>query len=391
MVAFTGRSSGAADQLRQQDGLYTLIERGADGDKFEVIDRIVRAEDGTNVTEFTNTLAKPEISIVTLTITEAGYGFTKDGKLDLENPAPAINRLAFALEMRRRLGGAPIALVSCDNIPNNGELLQSAVTNVFSTFDAEAMEWLQKNVSFVSTSIDRITPQTTAADIEEVEAQTTWHDYSVTVTEPFRDWILSGEFPAGRPAWEKAGAKFVTEIEPFEKRKLWLLNGAHSILAYTGISRGHSTVAEAIADDYCLNLVSAFWDDAVKHLPIVDLALGEYRSALLARFSNPRIAHQLRQIANDGATKLAVRIAPIAAAELAAGRDAAVEAESIGAWICFLRAGEFNDSQSESIRLALALASDTDSALISLLDPNLAKNAAFVNLVSQSTQITERS
>ncbi|MEY4321129.1 MAG: hypothetical protein RLZZ471_1070 [Actinomycetota bacterium] len=168
-----------------------------------------------------------------------------------------------------------------------------------------------------------------------------------------------------------------------------MLNGAHSILAYTGIARGHSTVAEAIADDYCLNLVEAFWDDAVKHLPTADLALEEYRSALLARFSNPRIAHQLRQIANDGATKLAVRIAPIAAAELAAGRDAAVEAEAIGAWISFLRAGEFNDSQSDAIRLALA--SETDSAVIALLDPNLAKNAAFVSLVSQSTQITERS
>ncbi|MEY4320989.1 MAG: hypothetical protein RLZZ471_930, partial [Actinomycetota bacterium] len=117
VVAFTGRSATAALQLSEQDGLYTLIERGPDGDKFEVIDRIVRAEDGMNVTEFTNTLAKPEISIVTLTITEAGYGFTKDGKLDLENPAPAINRLAFALDMRRRLVGAPIALVSCDNIP----------------------------------------------------------------------------------------------------------------------------------------------------------------------------------------------------------------------------------------------------------------------------------
>lgn len=389
VVAFTGRSAAAADQLREQDGLYTLIERGAEGDKFEVIDRIVRAEDGMNVTEFTNTLAKAEISIVTLTITEAGYGFTKDGKLDLENPAPAINRLAFALDMRRRFSGAPIALVSCDNIPNNGELLEAAVKNVFSTFDADAIEWLDNNVSFVSTSIDRITPQTTAVDIEEVEAQTSWQDNSVSVTEPFRDWILSGEFPAGRPAWEKAGAKFVTEIEPFEKRKLWLLNGSHSILAYTGIARGHTTVAEAIADEYCLDLVNNFWDDAVRHLPQADLALDDYRAALLGRFGNPRIAHQLRQIAIDGATKLAVRIAPIAAAELADCRDAAAEAETIGAWINFLRAGDFKDSQADAIRLALAAGSD--SALISLLDPNLAKNAAFVSLVNQTTQITERS
>jgi fructuronate reductase len=148
-------------------------------------------------------------------------------------------------------------------------------------------------------------------------------------------------------------------------------------------------VAEAIADDYCLNLVNTFCNDAIKHLPAADLALDDYRSALLARFSNPRIAHQLRQIAIDGATKLAVRIAPIAAAELAAGRDAAVEAQAIGAWINFIRAGEFKDSQAAAIRLALT--AESDSALIALLDPMLSKNANFVNLVNQSTQITERS
>jgi fructuronate reductase len=387
VVAFTGRSATASDQLREQDGLYTLIERGVDGDSFEVIDRIVRAEDGMNVTEFTNTLSKPEISIVTLTITEAGYGFTKDGKLDLESPAPAINRLAFALDMRRRLSGARVALVSCDNIPNNGDLLEAAVKNVFSTFDDGALDWLEQNVSFVSTSIDRITPQTTAVDIEEVETRTSWQDNSVTVTEPFRDWILSGEFPAGRPNWEKAGAKFVADIEPFEKRKLWLLNGAHSILAYSGILRGHQTVAEAIADKHCLNLVTQFWDDAVRHLPKADLALDDYRSALLARFSNPRIAHQLRQIAIDGATKLAVRIAPIALAELAEGRPAHAEAQALAAWIEFLRAGDFKDSQSEAIRLALA---DSDAALIALLDPQLSSHAEFVSLVNQSIAIKER-
>ena len=127
VVAFTGRTSIAAEQLTDQDGLYTIIERDSAGDKFEVITKIVRAEDGLDITKFTDTVTNPEIAIVTLTITEAGYGFTKDGKLDLDNPAPAINRLAFALDLRRRNSGAPIALVSCDNIPNNGELLRQAV------------------------------------------------------------------------------------------------------------------------------------------------------------------------------------------------------------------------------------------------------------------------
>ena len=385
VVAFTGRSATAAEQLSEQDGLYTLVERAAEGDKFSIIDKIVRAEDGMTVTELTNTIANADIAIVTLTITEAGYGFTKDGKLDANNPAPAINRLAFALEMRRKNGGAPIALVPCDNIPNNGDLLEQAIVNVFDGFGSEAQTWLAENVSFVSTSIDRITPKTTSADIFEVENQTGFQDNSVTVTEPFHDWILQGDFPAGRPRWENAGAKFVADIVPFEKRKLWLLNGAHSILAYAGILGGHQTVAEAIDDDYCIQLVNDFWNDAVQHLPIAELQLNEYRAALMTRFSNPRIAHQLRQISNDGATKLAVRIAPVALAELAAGRSAATEALAIGAWVAFLQKGEYQDSQQDAIRIALAQEFQV-KALVALLDQELSDSIEFVESVSQAVE-----
>ncbi|MFM6978360.1 MAG: mannitol dehydrogenase family protein [Micrococcales bacterium] len=372
VVAFTGRTPKIAEELIEQDGLYTLVERSAAGDEFEIIDRVVRAVDGNNATDFTKTMAKPEIAVVTITITEAGYGISDD------LPTPAISRLAFALEMRRRISGAPIALVSCDNIPNNGEVLKNAISDVFSTYDSDARIWLEKNVSFVSTSIDRITPKTTPEDYSEVSGQTGWDDNSVTVTEPFKDWVLCGEFPAGRPAWENAGAKFVTDIDAFEKRKLWLLNGAHSLLAYAGILRGHKTVAEAIGDSSCRGWVDEFWSDAVKHLPAKELDLDKYRKALIERFENPRIAHQLQQIAIDGATKLAVRIAPLAKAELASG--AKVEALILGSWIAFLRAGAYQDSQADAIRLNL----NSVAGLIGLLDTELAQNHEFVNQVTKA-------
>lgn len=386
VVAFTGRSPEVAQLLTDQDGLYTLIERSADSDKFEIVDRIVRAEDATNTTEFTQTLSNPEIALVTLTITEAGYGFTRDGKLDFENPAPVISRLAFALDMRRRSCATPIAIVPCDNIPKNGELLREAIANVFTNFGIEAQEWLENNVSFVSTSVDRITPQTKEEDFAEVKSKTNWLDNSVTVTEPFTDWILSGEFPLGRPEWENAGARFVDEILPFEKRKLWLLNGAHSILAYIGLARGHVTVAEAIADDYCLALVQDFWEHAVVHLPQADLQLTAYREALLERFANPRIAHQLRQIAIDGSTKLAVRIAPVALAELEAGRAASVEATTLRAWLGHIRAGDFKDSQTEAIRIALA---KSEADVISILEPKLCEYGDFIELITNKTTAIE--
>lgn len=365
VVAFTGRSSEAAEKLTEQDGLYNLVTRSADGDSYEVIDRIVRAEDINKFAELNSTISNPAIAVVTLTITEAGYS------------SPIIELIADALDARRTANAGPIALVPCDNMPNNGEVLRLAITKVFSD-----KEWLRKSVSFVSTSVDRITPKTTEADIV-----TGWEDNSVTVTEPFSSWILSGEFPAGRPAWENSGAKFVSEIEPFERRKLWLLNGAHSILAYTGIERGHSTVAEAIADEYCLDLVNDFWNDAVCHLPADGLDLHLYRQALLKRFSNPRIAHQLRQIAMDGATKLAVRIAPVALAELAAGRSAIAEAKAIAAWVGYLQANDFQDSRAEAVRLALA-APEPVSALIGLLDANLSGYGEFVEKVGSNAKTT---
>ena len=373
VVAFTGRSATIADQLTEQDGLYTLVERGAQGDKFEVMSRIVRSVDGNNINELEATIANPNIAVVTLTITEAGYGTTN-------NPTVVITRIANALNARHMSNGKPIALVPCDNIPNNGEFLRSVINNVFANFDEKAKSWLQQNVSFVSTSIDRITPKTTNSDIELVKTATGWEDNSVTVTEPFKDWILCGEFPAGRPQWENAGANFVTDIEIFERRKLWLLNGSHSLLAYAGIARGHQTVAEAIVDSECRARVEELWDAAARHLPQAELQIDSYRKALIERFENPRIAHQLRQIAIDGATKLAVRIAPGAKAELAAGRDAGAAAFTIAVWAEFLAKGEFIDSREQDIRTALEN-QDSKRALIRLLDPDLAKDDQFVGLV----------
>ncbi|BBE24309.1 hypothetical protein MN0502_31920 [Arthrobacter sp. MN05-02] len=159
-------------------------------------------------------------------------------------------------------------------------------------------------MSFVGTSVDRITPRTTAEDISEVSARTGLIDDAPVITEPFSSWILAGDFPAGRPAWETAGAVFVGDLEPFENRKLWLLNGAHSLLAYCGLARGHHTVAEALDDPLCAEAVEAFWDEAQHHLTLPALDIPAYRDALRERFRNARIAHRLEQIAADGTTKI---------------------------------------------------------------------------------------
>lgn len=383
IVAFTGRSPEAAEKLSEQDGLYTLITRDSIGDSYQIIDSIVRAEDGNDSEKFVEAIANSKTAIVTLTITEAGYGMDAAGHVDSVNPPPALHRLAVALETRRRANGLGIAIVSCDNMPSNGALLKIAMSDLFASFGQESVDWLNEKVSFVSTSIDRITPKTIDEDLELVKKATGWEDNSPVVTEPFSDWVLQGEFPLGRPQWERAGAKFVDEIEPFENRKLWLLNGSHSLMAYLGQLRGHETVAQAIADKFCRKQVETFWDEAQNHLTEAGLEIPSYRAALLDRYKNSRIAHRLAQIASDGATKLRVRIAPVAKAELLAGREPIGAAIAIAAWVGYVLKNEkVQDSQSQEITRALqGPSSGVEQRLVSVIDLQLANDQKFMSLV----------
>lgn len=406
--AFTGRSADAANTLAPQDGLFTLIERSADGDNMHVVSSIVDAVDGARFGAVASTIADPDVAVVTLTITEAGYNVNAQGKPDLEQasvasdiallkaqfdgahiepgavPRTALGRLVLGLEQRRRAGVGGIAIVSCDNLPGNGELTRVAVESLAAlTHGADLETYIDENVSFVTTSIDRITPKTTDADIAEVTAQTGWIDNAPVVTEPFRDWVLSGSFPGGRPEWERAGAQFVDDIDPFERRKLWLLNGAHSLLAYAGPLRGHTTVADAIADPVLHDTVTQFWDEASAHLP-AGLNLPSYREALLERFNNGRIQHFLAQIGQDGTQKLRVRTVPVLLAERAAGRDGAGAVQAIASWIAMGRDGRLPlDRTPLAPATSVSLEADV-VRLLTHLDPALVADPAILRDVTHA-------
>ena len=411
IAAFTGRSPQAAEEIAAQDGLYSLLERSVDGDSVTVIDAISEAVDGARVDRLVEHVAAPDTALVTLTVTEAGYALDADGRPDLANPAvaadvewlrrnldaaqfdlsdaprTALARLLAGVEARRRAGAGPLAIVSCDNLPENGELTRSALFELAELASATATrEHLAEHVTFVSTSIDRITPKTTPADVAAVAAATGWRDRSPVVTEPFHDWVLSGEFRAGRPAWEKAGARFVDDIDPFERRKLWLLNGSHTLLAYAGAARGHRTVAEAVGDPEVRSWVEQFWAEAVRHLPAEGLDLDAYRAALLDRFDNARIQHLLGQIGQDGTTKLRVRIAPVLRAERAAGRDGEASVRVLGAWVAAARDGRLPADRAGDA-LAAAASESGERAVVELLrlvDSELLEDASVVAAVARA-------
>jgi len=352
IAAFTGRRALVAEQLAPQGGVFTLVERGPAHDRFEHVGSIVEAHAASDAARLRQLVAAPSTALVTLTVTEAGYHLRADGELDLTDPEIAADlrelrsdrrgalrtplaRLLDALESRRLAGAGPIAIVPCDNLPDNGGRLAGALA----VMAAEAgLAGALAEASFVTTSVDRITPRTTDRDLAEIGAATGWHDEAPVVCEPFADWTLSGGFPLGRPAWETGGARVVDDVEAHARRKLLMLNGGHLALAFEGIRRGLGTVAEALADRDCRAALERFWDDAAR---VVDPALdtARYRFDLEQRFANGRIEHPLAQIAADTVTKLRLRIVPVIGAERTAGRDAAGALSVVSAWAACLRGG----------------------------------------------------
>ena len=304
IAAFTGRRAEAAEALAPQDGLFTLITRGVEGDTFEVIGSLAAVHAAADHQAYLDYLARHEIAIITITVTEAAYLRRPDGHLDADavaadvealskdDCAPVVTlpaRLTAGLLARQRSGAGPITVLSCDNLPENGAVTRQVVQDMVRIVDPDLLGWIEENVDFATSMVDRITPGTTDADREAVTEAQGYIDASPVPTEPFSEWVVSGGFPAGRPAWEDAGARVVDDVTPYEQRKLSLLNGSHSMLAYAGSIRGHETIDAAIADPDCRGWVETFWDEACRHLSLPEDDLTQYRRALLERFSNTRM------------------------------------------------------------------------------------------------------
>jgi len=404
IAAFTGRRPDAAIPLRNQDGLYHVLVRDAGGDRTELVTCLVGAHDGADAGTWRATLASPDVGVLTLTVTEAGYRRAADGGLDLDDPDVAADvarlragdphvttapgRIVSGLVARRAADAGPLAVVPCDNLVDNGPTVARVVTDFAAAVDRDLADWIASSVSFVSTTIDRITPATTDDDRAVVAELTGYADAAPVVTEPFSEWVLAGDFPAGRPDWERAGARLVTDVKPFEQRKLWLLNGAHSLLAYAAPARGHSTVAEAVADPVCRGWVEAWWDEATRHLPLDAADVARYRAELMERFANPRIRHALNQIAMDGSQKLPIRVVPVVARERANGLLPEGGIRALAGWIRHLREGTaVRDPRASELTAAVDTSLPTAVRQVLLaLDANLGEDVELVHAITETAR-----
>ncbi|SJN21618.1 D-mannonate oxidoreductase [Microbacterium esteraromaticum] len=319
-VSFTGRSVRTADQLTKADGVFTLIERSADGDRLERIESIVRAERGDDFHTWCSTLANPEIKVLTVTVTESGYA---------EGAIPP-DRIAGALIARAAVNAGPISIVSCDNLNGNGAALRRAVLRAA----GDQAKEVDKIASFVDTVVDRITPAATAEDIRCVRELSGFDDPSAVVAEPFAEWVLTDNFADARPAWEAVGARVVEDVTPYEQRKLWLLNAGHTFLAAAGRLRRYETIAEAYADPDLNAEVEALWAEQRRSIRLDDAEINDWLAALRVRLANPRIAHRLEQIAQGSSAKIAPRLLTVLRHQTEAGMTAGeAQLSALDTWV----------------------------------------------------------
>lgn len=336
------RSGNVRDQMRPQDGLYSLVEQSAVGSKVRVIgsvaDVLVAAEERDRLIV---ALANPATHIVSFTITEKGYCRAPDGAIDFDvaDDSSVYSYLAEAFRKRHDAGLPGLTLMSCDNLAGNGAQLKRLITQYLGRHAPDLVGWFKDKCACPSTMVDRIVPATTDADRTSIEALIGMRDDAMVVTEPFSQWVIEDNFAGPRPAWEQHGALMTSNVHAYEEAKLRLLNGAHSALAYVGLKHGHEFVHQAIADPELARLANTLMrNEAATSLePAPGQDLDAYADALIARFQNPALNHRLMQIAMDGSQKIPQRWLATLACQQTKGKRCPSILTAIGGWLCHIR------------------------------------------------------
>jgi fructuronate reductase len=389
ILGVTQRSAAVQRQLQPQDGLYTVLERGAGAAPPRVVG-VVRevVHGGADPDAVTARIADPAVQVVSLTVTEKGYRRAVDGSLDRADdlvrsdlsgapPRTAVGLLVRGLQTRQRAGADAVTVLCCDNLVDNGTVLRGLVRDfcaALPTGEANELEtWIAGQVRFPSTMVDRIVPATTDADRAEVRALLGVDDAGVVVTEPFRQWVITDDFAGERPPWELAGVVLTRDVAPWETAKLRLLNASHSLLAYLGALRGYDTIAEAMADEALFAATRRLmFDDVLPTLAAPDgLDLPDYCERLLARFANPALLHRTVQVAMDGSQKLPTRVLGTIRDRLEAGATPHAAALVVAAWMTYVAraaAGDaglpLDDPLSDRLAAAAVAAGDDHRALV---------------------------
>ncbi|MDN5763265.1 MAG: mannitol dehydrogenase family protein [Microlunatus sp.] len=372
--------------MADQDCAYTLVEKSPDGTWTarvigSIVDYLFAPEDPEAVIE---RLADPAIKIVSLTVTEGGYNFSPvTGEFDLTNPSVATDLagerppatvfglVVEGLRRRRESAAGPLTVMSCDNIPGNGEVARRAFTAYAQALDPDLADWIAAEVAFPNGMVDRITPVTTADDVAAITQRFRIRDRWPVVAEPFFQWVLEDTFVAGRPAWSDAGVQLVADVEPYELMKLRLLNAGHQGLAYFGHLMGFQYAHDAAQDPtFAAYLLRYMRREAIPTLlPVPGIDLTAYTATLIERFGNGEVRDTVARLAAESSDRIPKWLVPVINANLAADGEIEVSAAIVASWA---RYAEGVDENGEPIELVDRIADERSAAAARQTDDPLA-------------------
>ena len=329
---------------------------------------------GEDSTALLALMARPETRIVSLTVTEKGYYIGADGRLLADDPAiqkdlkrfdapsTPVGVLARALELRMRAGLPPFAVLSCDNLPENGRRTRTAVLAMAALRDDALAAWIERNAVFPSTMVDRIVPAMTESSFADVAELLGRPDPNAVVAEEFIQWVVE-DFGSDRPDWEADGVQMVGDVRPYEGMKLRLLNGSHSLLAYVGGMSGRQTIVDCMREPLLEALIERYMqtEGGPSLVELPEAVWKETAANIVRRFKNDSLAHKTNQIAMDGSQKIPQRWLAGSVERLRAGAACPCAALGLAGWLYHMRetddAGQpfpMRDPQRESLFAALS-------------------------------------
>lgn len=340
------RKSDVADALTAQGNKYEVIARDGSGETTTLVESIKESLFySRDIARINEIVASPDLQAITLTVTEKAY------KNDGPDGVPA--RLAHLLSERFKANAPGIAIISCDNVPNNSKFLRGLILEVIAAKgDSKILEWIFSNIRFPNSMIDRIVPAMTSAAI---------------TTEPFNQWVIEND--AIEPFFVGSGVEFVPDVKPYELAKIRLFNGVHSTLAYIGEVEGIEFLANAIVHPTIAPFIQALQEremvPSIVNTGGIDLI--SYGATIRKRISNPTLRHRAHQIAMDGSQKMQQRIFDGANELAKQGKSAALHQAAVAIWIHFLATNtEIDDPLSHKLT-PLAQISDSLEAVIQTL------------------------
>ncbi|MDQ1690095.1 MAG: mannitol 2-dehydrogenase [Pseudonocardiales bacterium] len=364
-VGLLSADAAMRDALAEQDCLYTLVLKHPDG-RWEprvigsILDYLYAPEDHAKVQE---RLVNPETKIVSLTITEGGYNLHRvTGDFDANDPAivadldrDAIPRTVFgfvvrALAERRRAGIAPFTIMSCDNMPSNGQVGRRAFVAFAELIDSELATWIRDHVDFPNSMVDRITPATTDEDRAALASRFDIDDAWPVLCEPFSQWVLEDHFASGRPRFEDVGVQVVGDVEPYELMKLRLLNASHQALCYAGYLAGHRLVHDVARDPLFAQFLLEYMKlEAIPSLdPVPGIDLQAYADNLIERFSNPEVRDTVARLCANSSDLIPKFILPVLRFQLDCGGSISRCTAVLASWA---RYAEGTDEQGQPIHI----------------------------------------